>query len=455
MPVLISRREPIHARFTAPASKPETQRAILAAALAEGSSRLEGALAARETEAMIRACRALGAEITAEAAGLRIEGVGPRLRDPRHAGQDCYIWAAGSALVARIFATLGSAIPQRVIVDGNDVLRSRPFAPLFELLGRHGVAFEHLDREHRLPCIATSQSLPGGTFRIGTSISSQFATALLVAAPLAERATVLELTGEHHSLPYILQTVDMLRRFAVPVAVGPDARTITVPAGRPYRPQTVALTGDYTSASYLMGAAYTTRGRVEIANLDPASLQGERAMVEILAGLGAEIAWTAGGALIVDCTDLPDEVEASFDLRPSPNILPTVAALAATTRGRVRITGARLTQFHKSPRIEAMAQELAKAGIAVTVLRGGDGVPDGLELRGRPASPGHVTFSSHGDHRIFMALALFALSCERACGFGDSHDTADSFPGFMADLGLAAPHREPAAAPDLPLQSAG
>ncbi|MFO1072686.1 MAG: hypothetical protein U1E17_08410 [Geminicoccaceae bacterium] len=75
-----------------------------------------------------------------------------------------------------------------------------------------------------------------------------------------------------------------------------------------------------------------------------------------------------------------------------------------------------------------MAQELMKAGIAVTVLRGGDGVPDGLELRGRPASPGHVTFSSHGDHRIFMALALFALSCERACGFGDSHDTADSFP---------------------------
>ena len=156
-----------------------------------------------------------------------------------------------------------------------------------------------------------------------------------------------------------------------------------------------------------MGAAFTTRGRVEIANLDPESLQGERAMVGIMQGLGARVAWLPDGALAVDCRHLPDEVDVAFDLRQSPNILPTVAALAATVRGRVRITGARLTQFHKSPRVEVMAREFAKAGVTVSILRDRDGVPDGLQVRGAATHPGHVTFASSGDHRIFMALALF------------------------------------------------
>ena len=144
----------------------------------------------------------------------------------------------------------------------------------------------------------------------------------------------------------------------------------------------------------------------------------------------------AFNTLAVDCTALPARVDAAFDLSDSPNILPTVAAIAATIPGRVRLTGARLTQHHKCPRIDAMATELAKAGVTVSVLYDKEGATDGLEIHGRARHNGRTSFSNHGDHRIFMSLALFALACKEPCSFDESNDTSDSFPDFFKMLGL-------------------
>jgi 5-enolpyruvylshikimate-3-phosphate synthase len=152
---------------------------------------------------MSDACQALGAVVEVAGATIRVDGVGAGLRDGRHSGRTTYIWTAGSALVGRIFSVLGAAIPQRAIIDGNSVLRSRPFTPLFALLERHGVRFDHFDQAHCLPCSPLTHELPGGRYSLPTSISSQFATALPATAPLACRPTTLELTGEHYSLPYI------------------------------------------------------------------------------------------------------------------------------------------------------------------------------------------------------------------------------------------------------------
>jgi 3-phosphoshikimate 1-carboxyvinyltransferase len=179
-----------------------------------------------------------------------------------------------------------------------------------------------------------------------------------------------------------------------------------------------------------MGAAFVTRGVVTIGNLDPKSLQGERAMVNILDTLGAEATWRDDGFLHINCTHLPDRIDVAIRLEDCPNILPTVAAIAATAPGRVRITGARLTQFHKSPRIEAMAAELGRAGVDVTILRDRDDVIDGLDIRGQRTQLGGVTFADHGDHRIFMALALLAMACRQPCSFAGACDTSDSFPAF-------------------------
>ncbi len=443
----IAFRAPITDHFIAPASKPESQRALLSASLAGGSSRINGFLQSNETQAMVNACRSIGAVIEHDAEGIRVHGLDSRAMPAERLDSDplqdaIYVWASGSALVGRVFATLGSALPRPLIVDGNANLRSRPLAPLVQLLEGKGVRFAYPDRLHCWPAVALSSSLPGGHYRLPTSTSSQFATALLVAAPLAKDETRLELTGEPYSLSYILQTVEMMRRYGVEVEVSDEARTIRVPAGSRYQPTDIDLTGDFTSASYLMGAAYVTRGAVTIGNLDKNSLQGERAMVAILESLGVTVAWREDGALSVDCTNLPASVDIAINLQNSPNILPTVAAMAATAPGRVRITGARLTQFHKSPRIQAMAAELGKAGADLGLLHDGEGLIDGLDIRGRRRQPGGVTFANHGDHRIFMALSLLAMACEQTCYFEGPCDTTDSFPAFHDILRLEERHGE-------------
>ena len=444
----IAFREPIVDHFDAPASKPESQRALLSACLADGSSTISGFLRSNETRAMVEACKMIGAGIDEDGDAFRVHGLGHQdvvahsmRKDPLK--DAAYVWASGSALVGRVFATLGSALPRSLIVDGNANLRSRPLAPLVRLLEEKGVRFNYLDRQHCWPCVALSSTLPGGTYQLATSTSSQFATALLITAPLAHNETSLVLTGENYSLSYILQTVDMMRRFGVPVEIANEARTIVVPAASRYQPNHIRLTGDFTSASYLMGAAFVTRGSVTIDNLDPKSLQGERAMVDILDSLGVDITWRDDGFLHVNCTHLPGQVDVAINLRNSPNILPTVAAIASTIEGRVRITGARLTQFHKSPRIEAMAAELNRAGVDLTILQDKDGMIDGLEIRGRRVQPGGVTFADHGDHRIFMSLALFAMTCREACTFEGSCDTTDSFPAFHDLLHLESEIADP------------
>jgi 3-phosphoshikimate 1-carboxyvinyltransferase len=439
-----SRQDPIQGEFRAPASKPETQRAIVMASLADGVTRINHPLVARETTVMIEACRALGAKVAHLDDRLEVSGIGPAcdtgLSVPGPVSGR-YIWASGSALVARLFLTIGSALPEDVIVDGKCNLRVRPFKPLLTALKDKGVEFRFFDTADRLPCLSAATSLPGGRYLLRTDISSQFTTALAISAPLADEPVSIELTGPNYSISYIKQTTDMMSHFGIAVETSDDMRQISVPNSRCYRSRDVEIGGDYTSASYILGAAFVTRGRITLTNLDPASAQGERAIIGILAELGADVRWgPARDTVHLDCTSLPSSVDAEFDLTDCPNILPTVAVIAATIPGRVRIVGGRLTQNHKSPRIEAIAAELRKVDVPVAVVTDEAGFIDGLEISGRAEYEGGAEFSDHDDHRIFMALSLFSLVSSEACSFGGSLDTEDSFPGFLEYLDLQ--HRE-------------
>ncbi len=322
-----------------------------------------------------------------------------------------YVWAGGSALVGRLLAAISAVIPVEVVVDGNDVLRKRPFEPLLSALKSADAKIRYLDRKNRIPCMSISSELSGGNYRISTSPSSQFATALMIVAPEATGPTTIRLVGNLYSLSYIRQTAAMMRHFGVDVSISPDEREISVSDGQRYRSGRVDITGDYTSASYPMGAAFASRGITTLSNLDRHNLQGERAIVDIIAALDARVEWLpTPNTLRIDCIDLPSRVDVAFDFSDSPNILLTVAAMAATIPGRVRLTGGRLTRFHKSRRIEAMATELAKADIRVSVLRDAEGAVDGLEILGAGSRRGGVDFSTFDDHRIFMSLMLLWLS---------------------------------------------
>jgi 3-phosphoshikimate 1-carboxyvinyltransferase len=438
MGISVARSNPIEGEFDAPASKPQTQRALIMAALADGVSTIHYPLIARETLLMLGACRSLGAEILAHDSRLEVHGIGSRFSDntsPAGVVNPRYIWAGGSALIARLSLAIGSALPETVIVDGNCNLRSRPFSPLLKAIQATGAEFRFFDSRSPLPCAAVSPALPGGHYRLGTDMSSQFITALLIAAPIARNPSRIDVVGPGYSMSYIRQTIEMMTNFGITLKVDEETRHMQVTHAQGYRPTSVELTGDYTSASYILGAAFVTHGNVLLRNLDPASLQGEKKIIDILTALGAKIHWIPGvNALRADCTDLPRSVDMSFDLSDCPNILPTVAAVAAIIPGRVRISGGRLTQHHKSHRIDAMATELTKAGVPVSIVRSQEGFIDGLEINGKLHHGGGTQFSSHGDHRILMAMILFALACARPCEFDGDTDTSDSFPEFTERL---------------------
>jgi len=417
--------------FRVPPSKPETQRAILAGTLAEGVSRVFNDLRADETETMKRACRTLGAEIIEHDEYLEIRGSG---RSFRHNG--LVIRADGSALVLRAMTALASVHPSPVIVTGNETLCKRVLAPLLNALRDLGADVESICREGKAPVINWGRGLRGGSCSLPGDVSSQFVTAILFAAPFAENPVEIELTGEPYSQSYIKQTISCLMGAGVQVSASSDYRHLRVePSG--YRTGDVTVHEDYTSASYLLAAAALHPGKSVLTNVHGESAQGEYEIVSILERLGLSITFDrATSSLIVE--NPPGSLCGDFevDARDCPNIVPTLAAVGAYVDGSLRVVGGRVTRFHKASRIEAMAAELSRAGVDIELIYD-HGVCDGFEVRGAPTYPGGQTFSSWGDHRIFMSLFVASLRMRSANLFSGFEDVRLSFPEFFQEFAKA------------------
>jgi 3-phosphoshikimate 1-carboxyvinyltransferase len=408
-----------------PSSKPETQRAVLAGLLAAGESRVVNDLRCDETATMKRACRALGAQITEHPGHLVVRGVGPKAP---HDG--CVVDAEGSGLVLRTMAAIASAGGAPVILTGNERLRRRVVEPLVTALRDLGAGIEPILADGAVPLVNWGRGLRGGRCVLPGDVSSQFVTAVLFVAPLAERPVELRLTGEVYSQSYIRQTLTTLDRAGIPVEASPGLHRLRVSPGG-FAPADVTVSGDWTSASYLLAAAALFPGRTVLTNLRPGSEQGEAAIVPILERIGLRTAFEPRTAsLVVDSPAEGIHGDVEIDASDCPNIVPTLAAVGAYLRGRMRVVGARLTRFHKAPRIEAMVAELSRAGVDIEA-RHVDGVCDGFEVRGRPSYPGGQTFSSWGDHRIFMSLFVAGLRMRSANHFAGFEDVGLSFPDFL------------------------
>jgi len=426
--------DPLHSlsgTFRVPASKPETQRAILTSALAEGVSRIYNDLRADETETMKRACRALGASIVEHDGYLEIRGQGRAFEHDRRV-----IRADGSGLVFRTMTALSSVHPLPMVVTGDETLCQRVMAPLFGGLRELGADIESICRDGNAPVVSWGGGLTGGKCRLPGDVSSQFITAILFAAPFAEGPVEIEVTGEVYSRSYITQTLASLTQAGVKVVVSDDYRHFRVEPSV-YQARDVTVHEDYTSSSYLLAAAALYRGRTVLTNVHGHSLQGEYAIVPLLERLGVRISFDRAAAqLVVD--NPPGSLRGHFevDTTDCPNIVPTLAAIGAYVDGTLRVVGGRVTRFHKASRIEAMVAELSKAGVDIRAIYD-DGVCDGFEVRGASTYAGGRTFSSWGDHRIFMSLFVAGLRMRTANLFSGYADVRLSFPDFLTEFGRA------------------
>jgi len=415
--------------FLVPSSKPETQRAILVASLAEGDSVIYNDLRCTETQAMKDACRAIGSNIKEYQSHLEIHGVGNKLKSPSR-----IINCHGSGLVFRVFTALTSFTNKPTILTGDKILCQRIMQPLFDGLSALGAEIESICSLGKAPVVNRGLPLKGGKVYLPGNISSQFVTAILFAAPYANEPIEIILTGEAYSHSYIFQTIKFMQDSGIKVEHNDSFTYYKVYPGL-YNKINIRIKEDYTSASYLLVTAALFKGEMVFNNIDGHSLQGERAILSILEKIGITYHFKSETKeLIVNNPHDYLSGEYEFDAKNYPNIVPTLAVLGSFICGRFKVYGASVTQFHKAPRIEAMVSELTKLGVDIKILYNNENVCDGFEIFGKKEYSGGVVFSNWEDHRIFMSLFVASLKTKNPCYLQGHEEVACSFPTFLEEF---------------------
>jgi 3-phosphoshikimate 1-carboxyvinyltransferase len=401
--------------INAPPSKSYTHRAFVIASLAEGESRIENYLRAGDTLATVNACRALGVEINLGRYA-RVKGSGGELKTPSRA-IDCENSGTTIRLVSGI-ASLDGA----VTLTGDSSLQRRPMQPLLDALRQLGVKAYSSRGNGAPPIIVEGGNLRGGRAELRGDVSSQFISSLLIVSPYAGDNVEVALTTPLMSKPYIDITLDVMEGYGIGI-VNRDYRSFENVAGRKYRGRKYKIEGDYTNASYFLALAALTDSDIAVNGLRRNSKQGDRAMLRILGKMGAKVEVWDDGARVKGKELRGIEV----DLRDSPDLVPTVAALACKAKGTTVIKNVEHARHKESDRLATCAREFRKFGAEIIEKW------DGLVIKGTPKLKGALV-ESYGDHRLAMALSIMGLTADGTTAIKGAECAGISYPGFFKVL---------------------
>lgn len=418
------KRSALSGEVQVPPSKSYTHRAILITALGPGGT-VKRPLLSADTRATISACESFGAEVRIDddhghgQDQIEIRGVSNHPKTPENV-----IDVLNSGTTLR-FCSAVAALTDGAVLTGDASIRSRPNGPLMSALSELGASAFSIRNNGLAPLVVRGR-MKGGTAHLNGGVSSQFLSALLIAAPLAEAETRIVIEGELKSRPYAEITLDMLADAGI--RVEERGQIFSVPGGQSYSLSGYTIPGDFSSASYPMAAAAVTGSDVTVKGILP-SRQGDSAIIDILQRMGAEVSWDRerGELRVKGGGDL---VGIEVDASSTPDLVPTIAVLGALAKGRTVIFNAEHVRHKETDRLHAMALELAKMGADIKER------PDGLEITGGRLHGADV----HGyhDHRIVMALTVagFVAGDTRI----DSAESVDvSYPGFFERMkGLGA-----------------
>lgn len=414
---------PLEATVRLPGSKSLTNRALVTAALARGTSVLSGVLVADDTLAMMDGLRALGAgvELDQQGATAVVSGTGGAVAMPVHPRP---IDARQSGTTARFLLPVVALGNRWCTVDGEAQLRSRPMGPMLDALGQLGADARSLGPAGRLP-IAVRGPARGGIVEVAGDASSQFASGLLLAGAAMERGVRVGVRGGMVSRPYVEMTISVMRSF------GADARwegdELYVP-GTGYEAASYMIEPDASAASYFFAAAAIAGGSVRVEGLGLASLQGDMGFVGVLEAMGAEVERSAGATVVRRAGELRG---IEVDMADISDTVPSLAVVAATATGPTTINGVGFIRAKESNRITATVTELCRLGIPARET------PNGLTIEpSRDLRPGVVR--TYGDHRIAMSFALLGLVTEGITIEGPGC-VAKTFPGYFDALAALAP----------------
>ena len=403
-------RSAIKGTISAPASKSAMQRLLAGALLADGTSVVNTSSFCDDSLAAIDIIRELGAEVRVEEQKVIVRGGFNPVSG--------VIFCGESGLSTRMFTPIAALHNREIVINGKGSVLKRPLKMVEQPLRDLGVQISSM--EGYLP-LRVKGPLGGGEITTDGSVSSQFITGLLMALPVAGKASRL-VVENLVSRPYIDLTISILKEFGIEIA-NDGYQVFRIPGNQRYRPGNFQVEGDWSGAAFLMVMG-AIAGQIEISGLDSASTQADKAIYSAMGLAGADV-HKEGDKILINTVPLKGF---DFDISDCPDLAPPLAALALACEGRTVLTGTKRLLSKESNRSNALEQTLSSLGARIRSYE------DRIEIIGGHRLTGG-TVSSFNDHRIAMTLAVAALLSEGPVIINEMESVNKSYPGFINDFG--------------------
>ncbi|MCV9879928.1 3-phosphoshikimate 1-carboxyvinyltransferase [Brenneria izbisi] len=410
----------VNGTLNLPGSKSVSNRALLLAALSEGTTRLTNLLDSDDVRHMLNALQALGVnyQLSADRTECEITGLGGALK----AAQPIELFLGNAGTAMRPLAAALCLSDGDIVLTGEPRMKERPIGHLVDALRLGGAKIDYLEQEN-YPPLRLRGGFQGGEISVDGSVSSQFLTALLMAAPLAAQDTQITIRGELVSRPYIDITLHMMKTFGVDVRNENYQRFFVIGRQQYRAPGEYLVEGDASSASYFLAAAAIKGGTVRVTGVGRNSVQGDIRFADVLEKMGAHIRW---GDDYIECQR--GELHAiDMDMNHIPDAAMTIATTALFAQGgATTLRNIYNWRVKETDRLAAMATELRKLGAEVEE---GD---DYIRIT-PPAALKRAEIETYNDHRMAMCFSLVALS-DTPVTILDPKCTAKTFPDYFEQL---------------------
>ncbi|MBU2895425.1 3-phosphoshikimate 1-carboxyvinyltransferase [Vibrio hepatarius] len=410
----------VHGEVNLPGSKSVSNRALLLAALAQGTTRLTNLLDSDDIRHMLNALTKLGVNYTLSPDNTicEIEGRGKPFDSQELL--ELFLGNAGTAM--RPLAAALCLGEGEYVLTGEPRMKERPIGHLVEALRQAGAKIEYLENTNYPPLKIKGTGLKGGVIEIDGSISSQFLTAFLMSAPMAQEDVTIKIIGELVSKPYIDITLHIMSQFGVQVENN-GYQEFVIRHGQSYSsPGEFLVEGDASSASYFLAAAAIKGGEIKVTGIGRNSIQGDIQFADALEKMGADIEW--GNDYVISRVGELKAVD--MDFNHIPDAAMTIATTALFAEGTTAIRNVYNWRVKETDRLAAMATELRKVGAAVE--EGKDYI-----VVTPPKKLIHAKIDTYDDHRMAMCFSLIALS-DTPVTINDPKCTSKTFPDYFDKL---------------------
>ncbi|CAI8600762.1 unnamed protein product [Vicia faba] len=426
----------ISGTITLPGSKSLSNRILLLAALSEGTTVVENLLDSEDIHYMLEALKALGLRVEDDKTTKQavVEGSGGLFPTGRESNDEVnlFLGNAGTAMRPLTAALVAAGGNTRYILDGVPRMRERPIGDLVSGLKQLGADVDCFLGTNCPPVrIIGKGGLPGGKVKLSGSISSQYLTALLMAAPLALGDVEIEIIDKLISVPYVEMTLKLMERFGVSVEHSDNWDRFLVHGGQKYKsPGNAFVEGDASSASYFLAGAAVTGGTITVIGCGTSSLQGDVKFAEVLEKMGAKVTWTENSVTVTgpprDSSGRKVLQGIDVNMNKMPDVAMTLAVVALFANGPTAIRDVASWRVKETERMIAICTELRKLG--ATVVEG----PDYCVIT-PPEKLNVTSIDTYDDHRMAMAFSL------AACGdvpvtINDPGCTRKTFPDYFQVL---------------------